>query len=67
MKKIFNKTWNWLSGKKTLSGIALHVLWGVAHSLVFDINSSVAIQGHEAIGVLTGTGFIHKGVKLFKK
>ena len=67
MKKLLNKFWDKLNGSKTYIGIGLHIAWFVANIVNKDLSTPTeAVYGHSLIGLITGTGLVHKGMKTEK-
>ena len=66
IKEKLIKLRKWASGKKTITGIALHIAWGVTHLMVDAISSDMAINVHLGIGSLTGVGISSKLIKWLK-
>ena len=65
LKKFLKGAWDKTDGWKTVSGIALHLIWEVIHHKV-EVDNFTTIAVHTGIGNLTGVGAFYK-VQKFKK
>ncbi|ANS04918.1 hypothetical protein [uncultured Mediterranean phage] len=63
--KQLKQIWNKIDGKKTFIGGVMHAVWFLVNVIFKDLSTpSEAAYGHGIIGMLTGTGVIHKVKKI---
>jgi len=64
--KTLSKIWDWLNGKKTYIGLSLHTILIIVSKAIPVVEPFKEI-GHILIGIITGAGLGHKGLKYIKK
>ena len=63
IKQRLKALWEKINGKKTLTGLAMHIAWAAVHLSVGQIDLDTGIEGHIYIGSITGVGAGHKLLK----